>query len=106
MLINERMQKILGGCAADLLNGTPPLHHQFLVENKVTADECMRASELLGALIVGVLVSPKQVCDTVYLAGTAADGKITQDTKANAAVIYGSIVRGEFDRSFAKGMKS
>lgn len=37
--------------------GSDPFNHEFLVENKVTADECFALSDQIGTLIKGFLGS-------------------------------------------------
>ena len=51
----DRMDGLLKKAATALQNGADPFNHEFLVENKVTADECMGLSEKMGIIIKGFL---------------------------------------------------
>lgn len=53
----KRHNELLLKMAEALENGSDPFNHEFLVEHKVTADECFALSDQIGTLIKGYLGS-------------------------------------------------
>ena len=51
----DRMDALLKKAATALECGSDPFNHAFLVENEVSADECMSLSEKMGIIIKGFL---------------------------------------------------
>lgn len=55
----KRHQDLLLKMAKAFEAGSDPFNHEFLVENKVTADECFKLSDQIGTIIKGFLGSKK-----------------------------------------------
>ncbi len=51
----DRMDALLKKAATALEDGADPFNRKFLVENEVSADECMGLSEKMGIIIKGFL---------------------------------------------------
>lgn len=55
----NRLDGLLLKAAQALENGADPFSHSFLVENKVTLDECMTLSERIAIICKGWLAAKK-----------------------------------------------
>jgi hypothetical protein len=73
----SRITELLRLTADALDSGDTPLHHSFLVEHDVTADECLTLAELLaiGARLVATgIEQPRQATAALNAAGLVAVG--------------------------------
>lgn len=66
----DRMDDLMLKAATALENGADPFNREFLVENDVSADECMGLSEKMGIVIKGFLGADRD--DQAMLIGVGA----------------------------------
>ena len=57
----NRQEQLIKAAAIAFDNGSDPFVHEWLLEHEVTADECMALSSVIGTVLQGYLVSPKEV---------------------------------------------
>lgn len=69
----SRIKTLLLKCAANLENGCEPLHHEFLVENQISSDECFTLSEQMAVAIKGYARLSHEKAALVVLAATIDD---------------------------------
>lgn len=78
-MTKERQNRLLMEVAQQFENGSTPMHHEWLVENNVTLDECGALADRLGLIIRGFLQSPDHIqlaiwaCSCMPDAGAAAE---------------------------------
>ena len=68
-----RIDALLAKAAEALANGADPFNHEFLVTNKVTADECFTLSEQMALIVQGYLGSPKDEQQLLLLTGASME---------------------------------
>lgn len=77
-MISQRMKDLLVKASACFSEGFSPFNNDWLSENKVTLDECMSLSELIGTVIKGVALSDEKLQSIVFMV-SASDGYINSD---------------------------
>ncbi|KKL03736.1 hypothetical protein LCGC14_2623110 [marine sediment metagenome] len=68
----NRQEQLIKAAAVAFDNGCSPFVHEWLLEHEVTADECMELSSVIGTILQGYLVSPKEVKLSLGFRGAVA----------------------------------
>jgi hypothetical protein len=67
------MKQLLLKCAENLDNGCDPMHHTFLVENNVSADECFALSQQMAVAIRGYAQAPLDIALRIVMCSEFKD---------------------------------
>lgn len=70
---NTRRTELLEKCADNLQRGCDPLNHQFLVDNKVTSDECYSLAQQMAIAIKAYVRAPSEDYGVIVIRATHDD---------------------------------
>jgi hypothetical protein len=79
-----RQEELIKAAAEAFGDGRDPFAHEWLVEHKVTADECLDLSLMIGTILHGYLASPKPVKRSLALRGAATAAGMPSDIVESA----------------------
>lgn len=65
----KRLDELVSKVAFDFTDGRTPMSHEFLVENEVTADECLDLMMRVGNILDGYLKTPLQLRLLIQVTG-------------------------------------
>jgi len=83
-----RQEELIKAAAKAFDNGCDPFVHEWLVKHKVTMDECIDLSSVIGTILHGYLASPKVVKESLALRGAATAAGMSQDVIETAVASH------------------
>jgi hypothetical protein len=73
MILSDRMRSLFEDAAACFSDGTSPFHDRWLGDRKVTLDECLGLSELIGFALLSFARMDEDEVAEAFVRGMAED---------------------------------